>query len=152
TWRVTFGSGPFARVYLRRSAEAAVVVPTPAEPPTFHPGYTRDLGPGVGTGRRCGLKSHGPKGRVGSNPTPGTHPPDSRWTRSAERARVPGTTRGFAVTEHARSGSEREPPQPPAPPPPPRWQRWLPAVGLLLTLGLLLWPMRSNAPKELSYS
>src|SRR5262245_32911649 len=56
-------SGPFARVYLRRAAGAAVVVPTPVEPAAFHPGYTPVLGPGVGTGRRCGLKSHGPKGR-----------------------------------------------------------------------------------------
>jgi cell division protease FtsH len=56
------------------------------------------------------------------------------------------------VTEHARPGQDRDHPAPPAPPPPPRWQRWLPAIGLLLTLGLLLLPMRSNAPKELSYS
>src|SRR5262245_48434667 len=33
-------NGPFARVYPRRSAEAAIVVPTPAGPPAFHPGYT----------------------------------------------------------------------------------------------------------------
>src|SRR5206468_11614224 len=40
------------------------------------------------------------------------------------------------------------------PPPQPGWQRWLPLVGLLLTVALLLvWPMRSsNAPAELSYS
>src|SRR6266508_4456109 len=29
--------------------------------------------PGCRNGRRSGLKSHGPRGRVGSNPTPGTH-------------------------------------------------------------------------------
>src|SRR5438046_1184062 len=56
------------------------------------------------------------------------------------------------LTEHARPGQDRDHPRAPAPPPPPRWQRRLPAVGLLLTLLLLLWPMRSNAPKELSYS
>ena len=42
------------------------------DPRRSTPGYTRVLGPGVGTGRRCGLKSHGARARVGSNPTPGT--------------------------------------------------------------------------------
>ncbi len=58
------------------------------------------------------------------------------------------------MTEHARSGRERDHPRPPAPPPPPGWHRWLPLVGLLLTaLLFLLWPMRSStSPAELSYS
>ena len=57
------------------------------------------------------------------------------------------------MTEKAKPGQELDHPRPPAPPPPPRWQRWLPLVGLILTLGLLLWPMRnSNAPAELSYT
>jgi cell division protease FtsH len=57
------------------------------------------------------------------------------------------------MTEKAKPGHELDHPRPPAPPPPPRWQRWLPLVGLILTLGLLLWPMRnSNAPAELSYT
>ena len=57
------------------------------------------------------------------------------------------------MTEKAKPGQDLDHPRPPAPPPPPRWQRWLPLVGLILTLGLLLWPMRnSNAPAELSYT
>ena len=57
------------------------------------------------------------------------------------------------MTEKAKPGQELDHPRPPAPPPPPRWQRWLPLIGLILTLGLLLWPMRnSNAPAELSYT
>ena len=57
------------------------------------------------------------------------------------------------MTEKAKPGQDLDHPRPPAPPPPPRWQRWLPLIGLILTLGLLLWPMRnSNAPAELSYT
>jgi cell division protease FtsH len=58
------------------------------------------------------------------------------------------------LTEHAKPGRELDHPRPPAPPPQPGWQRWLPLVGVVLTVSLLLlWPMRSsNPPAELSYS
>ena len=57
------------------------------------------------------------------------------------------------MTEHAKPGRDLDHARPSAPPAPPSWQRWLPLIGLVLTVGLLLWPMRSsNAPAELSYT
>ena len=57
------------------------------------------------------------------------------------------------MTEHAKPGDERDHARSPAPPPPPSWHRWLPLAGLLITLALLLWPMRSSdQPMELSYT
>jgi cell division protease FtsH len=56
------------------------------------------------------------------------------------------------MTEHAKPGPTRKRPHPPAPPPPPTWQRWLPLIGLLATLLLLFWPMRTTTPTPLTYS
>src|SRR6266540_2613264 len=54
-----------------------------------------------------------------------------------------GPRQSVHLSNQAKPPPPDRPPTPPPPPPPPRWRMWLPWIGVLLTLGiLLLWPGR----------
>src|SRR5919198_1514927 len=56
------------------------------------------------------------------------------------------------MTERAKPGTDGDRPRRAAPPPPPKWRRGLPLIGIIATLLLLFWPVRTTNPTELNYS